>query len=834
MVSRTYADTDGNAREKLSVPANWVTGFILIACAATMFTTGRGMYTIFGNLLIAMIMTLLVEAVLVATSLMLGRDLARVASGDIATAGGGRGWAGNIARYSILSGTFALAFFICWFFSFNFYYNAMFSGGEDVLEAERQPHQAADPLLIPLRQRVEAVVRDDGEKVLKQPEVSEWLAWIDAIDKQARDPSNSQRLAELLARQNGERIQNQQKTQARIDQLQSQQTELNQSRQQQEGALANRKQDAEKNLASIADLKKQVEDLVHQRDDIATNRAREEARGADGRPAGRGPVWQSLDNKETTLGKRINLIQNVELAPALKRQSDLEGAVAKTEGQLTSTNAQIAKLSGDIANAKALLPVASAGEADQSVVPAAFNQPLVQARDGFTAAPSPETYKTLVDACEQVVSSLSTLDAGSQIAKSHECRSEAVGLAVAPMAQLLQARGEFVAACSAEAVSPRIEAITTKLRHDLADVSGTSPANRRTLLGTALEQTQNDIVIPCLGIAGRATARVDDLEASLQTFVQRHTLRQDSFSQTRNAVFSLLDGSANNAARLGMWIALAQDSFVLLITILGEIFHRETAIPPAPRLRFDSAVDWAANASDPPNVATAKIILRAARGMANGAALLPPDFDAALAERQRDNVSNTIRRLAQAGMVKKQRDGTDLLTREAVETIEGIVLAHGQSGPKLDEQKALEIATTPAGGPPGAVNQGGQSAPPDSAPAPVPARRMDDRKTGGAAAARLAPQVATTRLREAAKQRAVTPADADMYVVVPSRPDRNRPAASRPLAGGSSADSATASPSARSTSAAIDPAADAPESRSVFQRLNVRVARLRLRSEEPE
>ena len=151
MALSTDAEADRTVPQRPAIPANWVTALIAVALIATSYTTGTGMYTIFGVLAIAIVMTLLVETVLVATSWLLGRDIARVATGSMAAAGAGRGWTGNLMRYAVLVSTFSLVFFICWFFSFNFYYSAMYAGGEDQVEAEAQPQQVQDLIRAPAR-----------------------------------------------------------------------------------------------------------------------------------------------------------------------------------------------------------------------------------------------------------------------------------------------------------------------------------------------------------------------------------------------------------------------------------------------------------------------------------------------------------------------------------------------------------------------------------------------------------------------------------------------------------------------------------------------------------
>src|SRR5207253_1678284 len=119
--------------------------------------------------------TILAQTVLIATSWIIGKDIARFATGrrdEIAT---GHSFATAATRYLFLGGTFLLMFFICWFFSFNFYFNRLFQGGEDRLVAEQQPLTFAERVLPDLRQRVSTAYDAAASNIVQQTPVQAYL-----------------------------------------------------------------------------------------------------------------------------------------------------------------------------------------------------------------------------------------------------------------------------------------------------------------------------------------------------------------------------------------------------------------------------------------------------------------------------------------------------------------------------------------------------------------------------------------------------------------------------------------------------------------------------------
>jgi hypothetical protein len=765
------------ARGKRAAPPsrptiNWlVVGLALcglIAATATMTTTGFGMYTIFGNVPVATVMTILAEVVLFATSWVLGKDIARLASGDIAASMGGRGVLGNIIRYAFLVGTFGLVFFICWFFSFNFYFNQMFSGGEDQLEAEQQPHQAADPVLFQLRQLVDKAVDQDASGILTKPAVQAYLGWIDSVDRLAKDGAVASQIAAQQARADAEALGRQQETKTRIDQLQLKLDNLARERAPIEDGLKSQRRDNDAALADIAKLQGQLNDLKSQLNAAQATAAEEDAQGRDGRLPGRGKEWQKANQAILDVTHRADAIQQKQLDPAEKTQHGLGDTIAKTEAKLAENSRAAEALNQQIAEARGQLPQART-DAGGAPVPTAL--PLATARTRFAGDPSPESYKALVDACSPAAQVLRSIpDIAGKLAGG-DCQSEAVNLQIRARPDLLATQQEFAKACSPDVVNPRIEKITADLDHALAAGSDQTRTERRNTLASALQETQTGIVIPCIAIAARAgvpTEQTEKLESDLRAFVQRHTLRQDSFSQTRNAVTGLFDGTANSAARLGATIALAQDMFLLLLSILRDLILRDGTARPAPRRVAIAAIDWRPHPDDPPPVAAAKAILRAAQDGPRGAMFLAPDFDQTLPADQRDNAAQMIRQLTRTGAIRRGMGGRLLLQPEAVEQIEQTVLDH------------TPVRAKPVdAGPTAAPSQVAEPVPPGAAN-PVPETVVPPADDAKPARATVVPEPKAEAERPPERGRRPFPAasDASRYVELPST-DRRAGSASR-------------------------------------------------------
>jgi|GEM_PF-6186808 hypothetical protein len=700
----------GTDRDKRSQPRPWWGGLngaaigiaicIPVAVTATMTTTGIGMHTIFGNWEVAAVMTVLTEAVLFATSWMLGKDIARFASGDSSRIAAGRGLVGNLTRGLFLLGTFGLVFFICWFFSFNFYFNRMFFGGEDQLEAEQQPHQAADPKLSKLRTLVDEAIRADAALILKQPGVGEYLHWLETLEQQASDPAIGGLVRAQQDRENQARLAHRQETQAKIDHLEAKLTDLTRTRQQLEASLPKQQKDNDDALADIARLTAQLDDLGSREIAAKAAAAGEDAQGGDGRPPGEGPEWKKKNEAALELARQIALIQSKQLDPRGKEQHDLEARLAGTKGKLAETVREIELVEQQIAEAREELPsdLPVAGAAPDPLPQ--VGPPLVAAREGFTEKPSAETYQALAKACEPVVKLFGTIPEIAAKLAGGECLSDAVDRALQSRTELLALQGEFAATCSPGIVDQHIASYISQLRGDLEAPAAGSGAvkDRRGILAEPLARTQREIVSPCLALAERAgvaTGETDPIREDMHLFVQRHTLAQNAFSQTRNAVSELFDGTANNAARLGAAIAFAQDLFLLLLSILADLLHRDRELGAAPRRPVLAAVDWGARRDDPPGVAAAKLILAAARDGSRGSAVLPRNYAAKLSDDQRGNAAQIIRRLARAGTVRRGFfTGKLVLDPAAVEEIERIVLEHALLQPRPSSRSGQGAAAT--------------------------------------------------------------------------------------------------------------------------------------------
>lgn len=663
--------------------ANWVVVGIGIASIATAVTTGLGMYSIFGNVPIAAVMTTLAQMVLIATSWMIGKDIAKLATGRHAQIGAGRGLFANIVRYTILIAIFFLVFFICWFFSFRFYYTTMFSMGEDRLVAVQQPVTFTNTFLPKVKEQVEKAYKEVGGKIVKDPPVAPYIAALEALAKEAENPATRKKIAERETTTATEKV-------ARRRTLED---ELR--------GLATRIEGAKKTIdaiqatisatqTQIATLDGQMKPWIEQitaketeRNNALQNAAREEAEGRDGRPPGCGQVC----NAEKAAAEKLrNEIENIKRRNIAAFEAQKKKAQETVDAARTKLIPQQRTLEDDERSAKA-----KQHEFDslgQSISPDAGQEALVEQllkqfkdrRADFTADPEPGKLDALADVCGRVRDPLVGM---IDVVKDLDCRPTAVVAAVRDRPQRRAAESAFLSKCTIAATTEQVNGIVAATRESALKES-LSASERQVALAQGLERTQREIVQPCIGLAVEAGADIAALQDEIRHHVNSKSLLQDSFSQTRNAAFDLFSAGASSAARLGAAIALAQDLFVLLLSILGDIGRREKQF----EQRRDSGtvtvtnVDWSPRPEDPPPVTAAKLILRGCENDSGSSATLPRSFGDDLAPDIRDNVMQLLRQLQRLNMVRrKPMSGALELSHEAVVQIENIVLSDGAKAP---------------------------------------------------------------------------------------------------------------------------------------------------------
>lgn len=689
---------------------NWVVVGIAIASVATAVTTGLGMYAIFGNLAIAAVMTILAQMVLVATSWMLGKDIARLATGRYAEISAGRGFFANVVRYVILVSIFLLAFSICWFFSFRFYYTTMFQMGEDTLLAEQQPLTFSETFLPELRRRVLVAYDDDAKRITDLSSVKTFLAGLSVLEREVQNPKTRTQIADLVAAEAAAR-------KKRADEVADaivKQQERAKKAQEEKAALGKEIDKAQRDLAAkqeqIEPYRKQVEEEEKKRQKALAGAAAEEAQGREGRQAGCGEFCRREKDAAERSQRKIEDINRTHIRPFENLRQTAESAVVDKNKNIEAQNRALAEAERAIETGKreldSLKTTASSGTGQGAAVEQLLQQ-LATRRTAFNADPNPDTYATLSNICIQLRDPLASIPEIARNLGAVDCRPDAVAVTVRARPDVRKAQGVFAGACSAESLGSKLNDIIAGARRaaSKADLSG---AARQEALAEALDRTQRDVVQPCVGLASVAGAKTDDLQERIRLYVQTNTLRQDSFSQTRNAAFSLFAPGASSAARLGAAIALAQDLFVLLLAILGDIGRREKQLG---RRRGDiniADIDWSPRPDDSPLVVAAKAILRASRDRSDAQAVLPKSFGEDFPPEIRDNVMQILRQLLREGLLRRNLTGVQKLSREAIEEVERIVTMFyaptkplqplpGKAADSTNDQPAVSRAATETG-----------------------------------------------------------------------------------------------------------------------------------------
>ena len=679
--------TDAMSDGKVGVRFNWVVMGIGIASIATMVTTFFGMHAIFGNIPVAAVMTVLAQTVLIATSWIIGKDIARLATGrrDEIAMGTSPGTA--VIRYAFLGGTFLLMLFICWFFSFNFYFNRLFQGGEDRLVAEQQPLTFAERVLPDLRKRVSTAYDASAAGIVQQASVQSYLSGLATVDDEAKNPDTKKSIADRVSAELA--AQNKKAEQARAD-IGNLERQIEAAKQQKTAIQDQiRVQEAELVTVqrSIEPFRNQVERLDQERRAALEAAAKEEAEGAEGRPPGCGTVCNRQKDLAKTREVQIARISKETIGPLEARRKAIESKIADLQKSIDALDRGAADAGKSIETAKVLIGQ-SASETPASGEQAVeqLRQQFSARRTAFTSDPNPTTYEALTEVCARIVEPLRSVQKATERLAGTSCRSDSVALAIRGRPDMKTAQDTFLQQCSAEVANRKLGDIVVEARK----VQGFDGPQRREVLAQALDKAQATVVQPCIALGSQAGAQTEDLQERVRRFVQTNTLRQDSFSQTRNAAFSLFEPGASNAARLGAAIAFAQDIFVLLLSILGDLGGRSRRLERHTGDRAFMRVNWAVRPGDAPMVVAAKSILHAARDNRNGSALLPKTFGQDLTPEIKENATQIIRHLVRNRSAWRRLGGSLLLLPEALGEIEQIVTESTATSAEMPPSERLQ------------------------------------------------------------------------------------------------------------------------------------------------
>lgn len=712
-----------------SIRLTWTNVGIAIALVVASFTTIVGMHELTRSLL-AIPVALLVQFVIFQTSRRLGAIIARAAShrqdDSQLSAGSAR------LQHRLLTGIYLAALIVSFFCAFNFYYHRFSELSEDQLVAESQPETYASEILPALRKLVEDKRKELVRQFAGDPAVKAYSDEMTKLAEFAGQPAVKDKIREAAkARaqtQYDEEKNRRDKLESRIKELSSELSNLEASYRPPTSASGS-------TAAQVKDLEQRISDFEKAMDaesqigttlgpdgpaaklvnDPACRNKRPGGPGAGREGNQPGTCYYAL---KTAREKAVNALSQ------LREMTRTNAAEAKSKEQKKIELRQtIDKLKDDLARTPPprdpKLATDASGDKD-------LTQTLRDSTQALFDDPTPEKLEQAAKICITLKSALTD-------SPSANCRPEAVRSATLPYADYKAGVAAFLNKCGVEPAAAKIKEILESIRKTDDAKADQGSESRGARLAKGLENTQTDLVRPCLDSVTDPRIGVDSTSLTRRSvsFVQAHSPRRDEFSLTARALVDLVKGAGTAASVMGAFIALVQEVLILLLSFLDDLnknseldggsgsrsLHGEN-------LRLHE-VDWSPNAEDPPHVAAAKAILRSLVDRGDGAAEFPDDIDAEsdISETEAINAKKLILQLGREKLITRGLfGGARRLSPEGVLRLERIVNDHFMA---QAEPAPTPVPTPPAPPPAMPPASAGAAAPFKPAPfaptAPPPA-----------------------------------------------------------------------------------------------------------------
>lgn len=599
------------------------------------YTTASGMVDIMGKgqgdyvgLIGAMIGSAAVLVLLALTSWSLGTDLAALLTRQ-------RGLKGPpIGKVLLIGLVFVFVFSISAFFSFTYYYNNIFGLSTRTITNEQMPTEMRAEVLGNVEKSITAAYEEQTKKILASPGATAYLAHLDTILKVAgtggenfrKQVSDAQ--AATAARQGEIR-------QARIDAA-----------------------DLDGKIAAIgreiADLNAIISPRQDEINDLTTKRKLEEQLAVDsevgrdksGRPGCR-EICMGHKAAAAKLAQDIRTIEGT-IAKPLRDRADRTKARDALVAQRAELQAKI----------DASEPAAPANAAENIRNATETLHLLEDGRNKFKEDPSSANLARLKPHCELVLRVQRQLKmVPAEVPSNFECEplTSDVREMLTARNDTLRGQADYNKMCRPNGeLGPLLADLEAKIRIQ-PQIDGLTEAKK--LIDRCIVQARS---------TGLSEDQIQLLLRRSNEFARDNDAGLNKFAKARKAFWA---GTADSS--LAITVAVVQDTFILILKLLSDIFGREARAPA--RAVRGAAVDVADRDHDAPEVRATKAILRCTQPVRNDASELAigdASLIVGLPSDVQDNVRALANRLVRQGNARLDRRGNYLIDNSALRELE--------------------------------------------------------------------------------------------------------------------------------------------------------------------
>ena len=507
------------------------------------YTTSEGMYQIFPNLpIISRVVAAIIIGVFAYMSNQIGVSLASLKANQRFMQTSRLARAVDIGLRGFL---FSVLFFFALFFSFKFYYSALYNSSQRQIEVAQLPALMTAEVLGPLRAEVGAV----GKSFADQPDVKNW----------------SQRVAEMantLSRNRGQA--DQAFGSQAVQDLQAQ------------GEVQQLQQAVASNQAQKTGLEKQIQQwrdpqqAAFKKLTDAKSRMLQEETGAIGSKRGRGPKYAQAAEDARAAQNDVDYYQSL---------------IDQANGELSGTGGLAEKIAQETSK------LAEMTQGGAHLTPrGGFDEALAKLNDAqlaFQAAPSLGNYFAAAKACEAITSVLAKGQNSGLSANfgSDSCASVRAQNALTGLGSRQAALQQFQHDCNAGAINERLS------------TSAPAAAQKGTVSG--MFDFAQTLTNACLTRAEDVGVDTASARARLDNFVAINSPLRDP---TTMAVDGLLFRYGRVQAGMAYAFALAQELLILALSFFAEWQRPKLS-------RRNQHLDLALFEHDPVHIAAAKFIL---------------------------------------------------------------------------------------------------------------------------------------------------------------------------------------------------------------------------------
>jgi hypothetical protein len=554
------------------------------------YTTSSGMIDIMSQgpddhigALGAVVGSAAVLAMLALTSWSLGTDLAALLTRRSAEHA-------SPLKVLVVGTVFLFVFSFSAFFSFTYYYKNIFALSSKQIEGEQQPFELATTMITATGKKIDAAYADVSTKI--KGGAASWIDSINSLIKVAGASGANLRDAVGNAQaENRKTAETTAKTRSELTvQLQTAKRDL-----------ADAKADISKLEGSIADLMKIIDPKREEIRALLAEAKSEDQLAAD--------AEKGLDNLGKGCGDNCRAHQGKALA-ARDKIKTIEASLIKPEKdfknqteQKEKKTASIPILTQKVESLQSQLDSTSVAKpADVPTDVAGTIKALIEANDGFRKDPTWPAARAIKPSCDVLLKALRQAKMELDVAPDFNCELQASDEA----RQLLMTRDSVITGRTAFAKQCGLSE-NSSLQGSLRDLTARIRTN--TLAPEKGLDEADKLVTPCIKMAKAAGLSDADVQGLLReegAFVRNNTFKRNKFELAREAFWS---GTPDATMAIG--IAVAQDSFILILKLLAEIFGHE-AKPRAP-VRFDAPIDLADRSGEGAEVRALKLLLREAK-----------------------------------------------------------------------------------------------------------------------------------------------------------------------------------------------------------------------------